>query len=164
MGSFYVDHLVRCRDAQAVERALCGRDAQIRQMGRNCILVNDEESQSQNLEIVFRLAGELSSTLACPVLVVVNHDDDVLICALFEDGRLVDQYCSSPDYFKPIDKPSNPVGGDATKLAIAFRSPNLAEIEAILRRPSFGEGGYIFSSERHADLLSALGIPQTKEA
>jgi hypothetical protein len=35
----------------------------------------------------------------------------------------------------------------------------LDEVEQILRKPQFGDGGYVFASERHADLARALGLP-----
>ena len=36
----------------------------------------------------------------------------------------------------------------------------MAAVEAVLRKSSYDEGGYVFAFERHADLVRALGLPE----
>jgi hypothetical protein len=54
---------------------------------------------------------------------------------------------------------AGPEGGDAKKLCAAFEANMITEVEAILRKPSVDEDGYVFAFERHADLAGTLGIP-----
>ena len=74
-------------------------------------------------------------------------------------AELTDEYDSSPGYFDPTAEPSAPAGGDAQKLCSAFGASNIAQVEGVLRKSSFDEGGYTFAVERHADLARVLGIP-----
>lgn len=64
-------------------------------------IVCESQSESQNLNTWHRVARKLSADLSCPALAVMNHDDSVLVCALYDRGELVDQYDSSPDFSKP---------------------------------------------------------------
>jgi len=122
-------------------------------------MVFDEEADSQSVEIVFGLGSKLSAEVECPVLAVLNHDDDILMYGLFEDGKLTDHYNAAPDYFDPDGELAKPAGGDAARLAAAFGSNNAELIEDILRKTSYDESGYIFAIERHTDLAEALGLP-----
>ena len=122
-------------------------------------MVFDEESDSQSVEVVFGLGAKLSTEVGCSVLAVLNHDDDILMYGLFENGKLTDQYNSAPDYFDPDGELAGPSGGDAARLAAAFGSDKADLIEEILRKSSYDESGYIFAIERHVDLAKALGLP-----
>ena len=93
-------------------------------------------------------------------LAVLNHDDDILWYQLYADGKLVDEYDSTPGYFDSAAEPSAPAGGDARKLCSALGSTNAAEVERILRKSGFDDDGYTFAFERHTDLVRALGITE----
>ena len=160
MGSFYVNHIVKSESGAGVLKALAGRSAFIAKAGDGCVMVFDEESDSQNAEVMFNLGAELSGQLECPVLAVLNHDDDILAYGLFENGELTDQYNSAPDYFDPDGELADPQGGDAKRLAKAFGSQNADRVGEILRKSSYGEDGYTFATDRHADLARALGLPE----
>ena len=158
MGNSYTNLTLRGPDPSAVAEALKGRSAFITPKQNNCVVVLDEESDAQDLDALSRLAQDLSSKLSCPTLAVMNHDDDVLLYALYDNGVLVDEYNSSPDYFE--DGPSRPPeSGDAETLCIHFKAENRDAVEQILRRPQGTEDGYIFAVERHQDLIAALGLP-----
>ncbi len=158
MGSFYTNHAIKTNDTERVVNALSGRSAFVVGSGDDCVLVFDQASDSQDLEAVFGLGIKLSAELSRPVWAVVNHDDDILMYGLFENGKLTDQYNSAPDYFDPDGELSDPVGGDAKRLATAFETEKAERIEEILRKSSYDEAGYIFASERHVDLAIALGL------
>jgi hypothetical protein len=104
------------------------------------------------------MARRLSGEFRCPLLAVLNHDDDILWYQLYRDGELLDEYDSRPNNFKEEAEDSGPEGGDAEKLCSAFGVDAVERVESILRKPSFDEGVYIFAMERHADLVEALGI------
>lgn len=159
MGNFYTNYTLRGPSQQAVARALSGRAAIVTPQRDGCVVVFDEQSDEQDMEVISELAGNLSAELRCPVLAVLNHDDDILWYQLYMSGELADEYDSSPSYFDPEAEPSDPAGGDAQKLCAAFASTNVADVEAILRKSSFDEDGYAFAVERHAELAEALVLP-----
>lgn len=159
MGNFYVNYTVKGPGQQAVAKALTGRSAIVTPQRDDCVVAFDEQSDNQDSEIIANLACDLSRELRCPVLAVLNHDDDILWYQLYLSGQLADEYDSCPSYFDPDAEPSGPAGGDAQKLCATFGSSNVAEVERILRKSSFDEDGYTFAVERHADLAQALGLP-----
>jgi uncharacterized protein (DUF433 family) len=157
MGNFYTNYTLKGPSQPAVATALAGRSAIVTPERDGCVVVFDEQSDDQDAAVITELASRLSRELRCPVLAVLNHDDDIFWYQLYLNGELADEYDSSSDYASL--EPSGPAGGDAEKLCTAFGSGALAEVESILRRSSFEEGGYMFAVKRHADLARALGIP-----
>jgi hypothetical protein len=159
MGNFYTNYTLRGPSQEAVAKALAGRSAIVTPAQDGCVVVFDEQSDDQDSAVITDLASRLSRELRCPVLAVLNHDDDIFWHQLYLSGELADEYDSSPGYFDPAAEPSAPAGGDAKKLCAAFGASGVAEVESILRKSSFDEGGYTFAVERHTDLARALGIP-----
>jgi hypothetical protein len=159
MGNFYTNYTVRGPSQQAVAKAMAGRTAIVTPEQDGCVVVFDEQSDEQDQAVIAELAALLSRELACPVLAILNHDDDILWYQLYMSGELADEYDSSPGYFDSLAEPSAPAGGDARKLCGAFGASNVTEVETVLRKSAFAEGGYIFAIERHTDLARALGIP-----
>ncbi|HVA51091.1 MAG TPA: hypothetical protein VNH11_32420 [Pirellulales bacterium] len=162
MGNFYVNHTLRGPSQQAVGEALLGRSAVVTPMRDGCVVVFDEQSDDQDPDAISRLGERLSRQFDCPVLAVLNHDDDILWYQLYVGGELIDEYNSCPDYFEADesfdgDEPGGPSGGDAEKLCRAFGAGNVAAVEKVLR--SSGDDSYVFAVERHQDLVQALGIP-----
>ncbi len=162
MGNFYTNYTLRGPSQRAAAEVLAGRSAIVTPAENGCVVVFDKESDDQNQEVMAELASRLSGTLQCPLLAVLNHDDDILWYQLYLNGGLVDEYDSAPGYFETEDEEAagaGPEGGDAGKLCRVFGSNATAEAERILRKPSAEDGGYVFAVERHGDLAAALGIP-----
>jgi hypothetical protein len=159
MGNFYVNYTLRNTTQQAVMLALHGRCAAVSPLNNGCLVVFDEASDEQDISVIESLASELSAGLRCAVLVVMNHDDGVLWYLLYEAGELVDEYESAPSYFDPDAEPTEPDGGDARLLCTAFGVDSVGTVEAILRKPALGDGGYNSESDRHRDLVNALNLP-----
>lgn len=165
MGNFYVNYTLRGPDQQAVAAVLAGRSSIVTPAQEGCVVVFDEESEEQDQEVIAELGSRMSGDLRCPLLAVLNHDDDILKCQLFLNGDLMDEYDSTPGYFSgfdadddaPSDIKAPPQGGNSKLLCHLFGSNAVEEVENILRTP-FGEDGYTFAFERHADLAEALGI------
>jgi hypothetical protein len=85
----------------------------------------------------------------------------VLLYALFQNGKLVDEYNSAPDYFDESDK-GEEHGGDATSLATAFGVPGHASrVRDILALEGGTEDGVVFETDRHEQLVDALGLPRS---
>jgi hypothetical protein len=159
MGSFYTNYTLRGPDQPVVAAALAGRSALVAPMSNGCVTVFDEQSDEQDQEAIGELAARLSRQFRCPVLAVLNHDDDIFCYQLYLAGELTDEYDSCPDYFDPDAEPSGPSGGDAQKLCDAFGSDQVAEVEQVLRKSGLDEDGYTFEVERHEALAHLLGLP-----
>ncbi|NDB77171.1 MAG: hypothetical protein EB141_16275, partial [Verrucomicrobia bacterium] len=140
MGNFYTSYTLRGPSQESVAAFLADRSAIVTPVEACCVVVFDEESEDQNQEGITGLAGRLSRQFACPVLAVVNHDDDILWYQLHVNGELTDEYDSSPGYFE--GDVSAPSGGDARKLCQAFGADAVAEVERILRKSIEDEDGY----------------------
>lgn len=160
MGGFYTNYTLRGSSQQAVAAALAGRRAAVTPAVDGCVVVFDEASDDQDQGCIAELASRLSSEFHCPVLAVLNHDDDILWYQLYINGKLVDEYDSSPGYFDPSAEPSAPAGGDARQLCAAFAASDVPAVERVLRKSSYDDDGYVFAFERHADLVRALGLPE----
>lgn len=159
MGNFYTNYTLRGPTQREVAAALAGRTAVVTPKKRGCVVVFDEASEQQDPETIGSLAGDLARQFRCPVLAVMNHDDDIFWYQLYVAGALEDEYDSCPEYFDPDAEPAHPKGGDADKLCAAFESDEVDEVSAILRRSSLDDEGYTFEVERHEELVRALGLP-----
>ncbi|MCV2423703.1 hypothetical protein [Paucibacter sp. DJ2R-2] len=155
MGSFYTSHTLRGPSQRQVLDWLDGRSAFVSQTDREMTTVLDEACESQDGEDLAGLALQLSAHFHCPVLAVLNHDDDILYFELYEDGEKTDEYNSSPGYFDEEVEDNSPRGGDALRLAAVFGASDAAAIETVLRNPD-----YVFAMERHDALATALGLPK----
>ncbi len=154
MGNFYTNYTLRGPSQKSVAEALAGRSAIVTPTQAGCVVVFDEESDEQNWEIIAELGSRLSGQFQCPLLAVLNHDDDILWYQLYLSGELVDEYNSEPGYFES-GPGAGPEGGDAKRLCAAFDSSAVAEVQKILKANT---DSYTFASERHMDLVGALGI------
>jgi hypothetical protein len=158
MGNFYTNATVRIADQKAVADGLKGRAALVTPARDGCVVVFDEEADEQDLDVLADLGATLSRKFACPVLVVLNHDDDVLWFRLYARGTLIDEYNSAPALFDDDAEAAAPAGGNARVLCDAFGSTRYEEVEAVLRKSS-GDDGYVFAVDRHADLVQVLNLP-----
>ena len=158
MGNSYVNYTLRGPGHQAVAAVLAGRNAIVTPAHNGCVAVFDEKSDEQTRAAMDDLGARLSRELHCPVLSVLVHDDDLFCYHLFDRGDCIDRYDSSPGYFDPSAERTEPAGGNAGKLCGAFGVDKASEVESILRK-SDGDAGYTFATDRHADLVQALGLP-----
>ncbi|EEF61670.1 hypothetical protein [Pedosphaera parvula] len=158
MGNFYTNYTLKGPSQQEVADFLKGRRAIVTPNEEDCVVVFDEQSDEQDQEQITELGTKLSAEFRCPVLAVLNHDDDIFWYQLYEKGKVTDEYDSSPSYFdSDAESITPPTGGDAQRLCAAFGGGDEEEVESILRKEA-GEG-YTFAVERHADLVGVLGIP-----
>lgn len=153
MGSFYTSHTLRGPSQAEVLARLKGRPSYVSTSERSFTTVLDEACESQDGEELAALGASLSEHFKCPVLALLNHDDDILYFELYENGEKSDEYNSNPAYFGEAED-DRPSGGNAALLAAAFGASDAGLVETVLRSSE-----YIFATERHKDLATALGIP-----
>jgi hypothetical protein len=159
MGSFYVNMTTRGPTQSQVLELLSrrGRKAFVFPATNGYTTFCDEAADTQDDRIVRSLAQDVSRQLKCPVLAVLNHDDDILWFVLYKDGVLLDEYNSFPTYFDGAFSP--PKGGDAALLCKVIGSGRSeTDVAEILQKPH-DEGGFVIEMERHAALATALGLP-----
>lgn len=119
--------------------------------------------ESLQPEVIKDLAGDLSDAFDCAALAVMNQRDAVLSAWLFEGGRQTVAYDSCPSYFWGDHLP--PAGDGAGRFCAALRAPGAAaSVEEILAYDKLAAVNrssrrYVSETERHADLLDALGLP-----
>ena len=103
MGSFYTNVTLVGVDAAPVLDWLDGqgRQAYVAIVGPD-LVVYDAAGESQDGSHA-TLAAELSTIFATKALAALNHDDDILFLQAFDQGTLVGEYNSQPDYFDDGD-------------------------------------------------------------
>lgn len=160
MGSFYVNSTL-CGPSQEEVASYLGekkRAAYVSPTVKGFTTVFDAECDTQKTEAIEDLSALLSARFKCPVLSVLNHDDDILVYWLYNDGVLIDQYNSCPGYFGGPGGPE-PEGGDAGEICKAMGQPEARQrVEEILRTSS-EEDESAFEVDRHQALADALGLP-----
>lgn len=151
MGNFYANLTVRCCNPAAVAILLRGRNAIVTPARNGCVVVADEAAEREGRAALQALACTVSAGLFCGVLAVGNDDDAVLWYALAVNGLIVDEYVSraAPET----------ATGDPERLCAAFGASDPARVAAILRGAGHEAPGFVFESERHAELATALKLP-----
>jgi hypothetical protein len=127
MGNFLTNYQIRAASAPAVVTAarpiLAGRAA-ISPAHNGWITLYDETSESQDPDERHRVAQALSAALHTFVLAFLVHDSDILHYLLYENGHLLDEFDSQPDYFSDADDATwNRLAGSPKALARCCPSP-----------------------------------------
>src|SRR5262245_39868131 len=136
MGSFYTSHILRGPSQDQVLDWLEQRPAYVSVTEAGNTVVLDAACESQDGEELAGLAARLSGEFQCPVLALLNHDDDIFYFELYEGGKKTDEYNSSPGYFEG-DPKAGPSGGDAARLARIFGVTDSARVERVLRKRDY---------------------------
>lgn len=163
MGNFYVNITLNGPKQKELVDKLKSlhRTAFVSPTVNNTTTVYDAECDTQDTNAISKLSKKLSSNFSCPAWAVLNHDDDVLAWELYENGKLIDEYDSSPGNFESNAEPATPIGGDSEALVRLLSSAGVvAEVEKIIRTSSFDSDGFVFAYERHQALADKLGLPK----
>src|ERR1700679_2096902 len=102
MGASFTNCQVRSTDANAVATVLASlvkSRAYISPASGGWVTVYDEATESQDSKLLIKLAKELSKTLKTEVFGFLVHDSDIAVYYLCQNGELVDEFDSCPDYF-----------------------------------------------------------------
>jgi len=118
------------------------------------VIACDEECDQDN-SLLLILTNQLSVQFGCIGIGIINFDDDILWYQLYQNGKLLDEYNSNPDYFENGEH-RGPIGGNPQILCELFNKPtSIVKVGKILRALP-GEG-YTFENDRHSDLAKTLG-------
>lgn len=163
MGNFYTNITIVGPSQDEILNKLneLGRIAYVSPTIENFTTIYDAECEDQNPDVLAKLSEEISKQFNCVCFGVLNHDDDFLVYQLHENGKLVDGYNSSPDYFNPeAEDLSPPQGGNASILCKALNANSNTDVVESILKSSENEGDtYVFAIERHEALAKALNLP-----
>lgn len=156
MGLFCVNFHFRGTEKGAVEAALRRRGAL-----QHCLLppkqgwisVYEELASRQDEDRIHELIEGLSRDLQTAGIAFLVHDSDIARYWLFDDGRLVDEYNSCPDYFDDRAGDAGPSGGRAD-LVLPYCVPGWSreDLESALNSDA------VFAEAIVEKLAEALGI------
>jgi hypothetical protein len=159
VGNFYTSVTVRGPHQEEVFAAMRALSYQafVTDTVSGLTVICEQQSDTQDQTIWHDVAKQVSRQLNCAALAVMNHDDDILMYALYGSGKLLDDYNSCPDYCQEEDTPAPPSKSDADALCESFGMPgNQLEVERVLRAD---DEQFVFAYERHAALVKALDWP-----
>ncbi len=135
MGTFFTNIHVKSDNKKAVQDALLTIEAvpaYVSKPDNGWISVFAYETESQDEESMKRICAGLSEHTKSGVIGTTNHDSDIFLYVLAENGVVVDEYNSCPGYFEGGDDP--PSGGDAPRLVkYCVAGTDVSELENILR-------------------------------
>jgi hypothetical protein len=114
MGLFCANFHFRTDDDKALTTALKRRKVTAHRIvpaKKGWTTLYEEVASQQDEERIRELAGGLSKDLKVPAVAFMVHDSDIACYWLYDNGQLLDEYNSCPDYFEGGDEPSGPSGG-----------------------------------------------------
>ena len=168
MGLFYTNVILYKVELQKVAALLHRqrRVAYVSATQADFTVVDDRQTEDQNVKDLEALAKFLSRKLKCTALASLVHDGDRYLYWLFARGKLLDTYDSVPGYFNEENDDLLPAGGDVEKLCAAFEQLDVVvtvrQIFGRVEKTSRDEldpGELLIGEDIHAALAEALGMP-----
>lgn len=166
MGAFFTNYQVRGKSAAEVCKALAPlieNLAYVSPEKGGWVTVYDFASDSQDQQILRRIAAELSKALNAAVLAFLVHDSDIAAYWLYQNGVLEDEFNSAPDYFEEVgEKAKSRVCGNVEKLLpLCVTGTSRAQVEEVVH-PS--DGFPTFAEQIFEDLSKLFGIDEARIA
>jgi hypothetical protein len=157
MGAFVANFHVRNGLINAVRDTLTQIGAKrVRLAGAHngWVTVYEEQASNQDDAWIEKLAKELSARLDTACVAFMVHDSDIALYWLCENGQLLDQYNSAPDYFEPVSRAEKRRVSGRSDIFLRFCRPDvtLDQVEAVLRAQ------VTFAEDTVAQLADFLGI------
>jgi hypothetical protein len=161
MGVFFTNYHVRKVDAEACAKALTtliSSRALVTDSKNGWTTVYDEQSESQDDNVLHRLAKALSSKLKTTVIAMMVYDSDIFVYLIYENGKLVDQFDSKPDYFGPVSEARKKEwrGEFAKLIPYAKKKSSIQDFKRV------AEKKLVFEEERAGEFSQLLGIDPTR--
>jgi WD40 repeat protein len=107
------------------------------------------------------LAAKISESLKVYALDLSVHDSDIFFYNFYLNGRLIDEYSSSPDYFEKVSSTEHErlKGKPEVFRELLGSNDKLAELQGLLAANR--KDGFTFEEARLEKLASLLGIKNT---
>ena len=97
-SALHADGYLPAGDSESCDRTLLVASSS------DWVSVHDELCDEQRLDVLERLAAELSRALETQVITILVHDSDILDLRLFDSGTLSDRFNNRPDYFEEVSE------------------------------------------------------------
>jgi hypothetical protein len=156
MGNFYANVSLRTVNQAALINALIElkRTAFVSAERGGWIVAYDKQLELAEPEEAETLTATLSGKLSSVAVAASVYDDDVFWFCICDKGNHIDRYNSRPDYFEGTS--SIPAGGNVRRIAEALPLHDAEQlVNTILH-----ERHYVVETARHADLATALDLPE----
>jgi hypothetical protein len=161
MGLFCVNFHFRSPDDRALAEALKRRGITRYRVvpGKSgWIALYEEKASEQDDRRIHELAGDLSKELQVAAIAFLVHDSDIACYWLFDNGQLLDEYNSDPDYFRgDYDGPKRPSGGRPDVL-VRYCRPGVGQEELAKILAEKTVRATTFAEHLIERLAKALGI------
>jgi hypothetical protein len=157
MGAFIANFHVRSEDVELVRQTLTEIGAkQVRLLppAAGWVSIYEQRASQQEEPWIVRLAGELSSRLKTVCVAFLVHDSDIACYWLSDQGELLDEYNSSPDYFEEVSAAEQRRVRGQPKIFLRYCRPGVTseQIESVLRAE------VVFAEDTIRQLAEFLGI------
>ena len=126
MGLFCVNMHFRATDDKILSAAVKRRgisDYLVLPAKNGWTSLYEAEASNQDDQRIRDLTAGLSQDLGDVAIAFLCHDSDIACYWLFEDGQLIDEFNSSPDYFDPHATSSGPHSGGRPDVLLRFCAP-----------------------------------------
>lgn len=156
MGAFIVNINVRTQDRSAVEtelQAIGVQEAWVTGAMGGWITIYEEKASTQDDGHIREMAGRLSSRLHAPTIAFLVHDSDLVCYWLYDDGRLLDEFNSCPDYFDRNASPDDSPGQPEVLLRYCRQGTTLEAVAQVLN-----DREHVFAEDQLVKLADLLGI------
>jgi hypothetical protein len=162
MGAFIVNFQIRCDSLPEVRSAmlkLVTTSAYISPPKNGWITVYDAASDGQDDVLIRSIAEGLSCAAKTDVFGFIVHDSDIAGYWLYQNGTLVDQFNSAPDYFGDVGEEICEAGRGNTDVLFPLCVPGTTreQIDAVIHPE---DGFPAFAEEILAALAQLLGIDE----
>lgn len=107
MGAFLVNFHVKTAVVEPIRdvfKKLKIASYRITTPHKGWITVYEEQASTQDDRRINNLASKLSSSLKTCCMAFMVHDSDIACYWLYDQGKLLDEYNSAPDYFDAVSK------------------------------------------------------------
>jgi hypothetical protein len=164
MGLFCVNFHFRTIDDRALAEALNRRRIsgyRILPAKSGWTSLYEEQASEQDDRRIRDLGSGLSEDLHVAAIAFLVHDSDIACYWLFDNGQLLDEYNSYPDYFGDSDGPPSPSGG-RPEVLLRYCRPGVRqdELTAILAKETVQ--ATTFAERLIEQLAKALGIDRNR--
>jgi hypothetical protein len=159
MGAFFTNYHVRSDSLATVRDAvaeLIQTRAFVSPPKNGWVTIYDEDSDNQDEATLSRIGAGLSKSLKTATLAVLVHSD-IAAYWLYQNGKLLDEFNSAPDYFEATDEATRQrLRGDPDALLpLCIAGTARAQVDSILHDP---DGSPIMAEQIFTELAPVLGI------
>ena len=157
MGAFVANFHVLGADSGAVRQTVAAIGAgqfRVASPVKGWVSLYEQRASTQDEDWIARLAGEMSSRLRTVCVAFLVHDSDIARYWLIDQGQLLDEFNSIPDYFDEVSSAERRRVRGRADVFLRYCQPGVTrqDIERVLRAE------VMFAEDTITRLAAFLGI------